>query len=277
MADLSDVESTLVTQIASIVYPNGTSQPSIVNTDVRIYPGYPIPANLEADLKAGKVNICVNALPGMERKTTRFDTAYQTLSVNTPTLTATVNNNTVTIGGTVSANNPQSVMVIANGKGYAYGVLNTDTPSTIAAALAALIPGAVAVGAVITIAAIYSLVARIGVTGTGIREVKRQQMVFDIRVFAPPSSPIPSTLRDSLISAIDAQLSYMVRLVLPDGYYAGIQYQGSRKDDGVQKQNCYMRSLHYQVEFATTQTETEYTITDPYCNVSAAQTGLISP
>lgn len=273
MADFSDVENTLVTTVAGIVYPNGISMPSIVNTDVRIFRGWPTPANLDADLKGGKINIGISKIRGMERVTTRFDTTYQTLSVNSPTLTATVakgNPYTITISGTVSVY--QTVMILYNGKSFPYVVQANDTLSTIATNIAALISGASAVGAVVSVPAAYSLIARIGTTGTGIRETKRQEVVFSVTAWAPTFA-----LRDSICSAVDSALSGIVRFILSDGYYAHIKYMGSPPDDSMEKAHLYQRALHYAVEFATTQIQTDYTITDPITNVTAAQTGNISP
>ena len=53
MADLSDITAFLGSAAASAVYPNGTSQPSVANMDVRIYEGWPLAEELDLDL-AGK-------------------------------------------------------------------------------------------------------------------------------------------------------------------------------------------------------------------------------
>lgn len=271
MADLTDVENTLVTLAANAVYPNGTSQPSVAGVDVRIYPGWPLPANLDADLAAGKANVSIYPSP-QEHVTTRFDKQYQQLSMNAATLTATVNNagTTVTIGG--AASTPQSVMVIVNGTGYAYAVQANDTLISIATNIAALIPGANSAGAVITISGAHSLIARIGVTGTSIREVKRQERVFWIITWAPTN-----IIRASIASAIDVVFAATERLSLPDGYYARLRPMGTRESDDPQKAHLYRRDLMYAVEYATTQTETDYAITDPITNITSGQTGLITP
>jgi len=54
MADISDVTAYLAGAVASAVYLNGTSQPSVANMDVRIFEGWPLPDQLDLDL-AGKM------------------------------------------------------------------------------------------------------------------------------------------------------------------------------------------------------------------------------
>ena len=98
MADLIDVENALVTLIAATVYPNGTGQPSIVpgGAGVAIYPGWPLPADLDADMAAlgagtgGKLHISVYPRPE-EHNVTRFQKDWQQQQVPAPTLTAVAN------------------------------------------------------------------------------------------------------------------------------------------------------------------------------------------
>jgi hypothetical protein len=63
MADLVDVGNALVNLIATIAYPNGTNQPSIVNSPILVYQGWPNAQQLPIDLKAGKVHISVFPRP----------------------------------------------------------------------------------------------------------------------------------------------------------------------------------------------------------------------
>ena len=67
MADITDVSNALVTVIAGIVYPNGTSQPSITGVPVLVYQGWPDAVQLRADLAAGKVHVSVYPQPNMLR------------------------------------------------------------------------------------------------------------------------------------------------------------------------------------------------------------------
>ena len=56
MADLSDVLTFMATTVAAIIYPNGTSQPSIVAAPVKIYEGWPLADQLDRDM-AGTTTI----------------------------------------------------------------------------------------------------------------------------------------------------------------------------------------------------------------------------
>lgn len=273
MADLSDVVGVLAQQAASAVYPNGTSSPSVAAVDCKIVSGWPDANDLDAYLAAGKIQVSVYPLPGMDRNTTRYPKQWQQLSVNAATLTLTVSSDTVTVGGTVSS--PQNAALIVNGKSYVHAVQSGDTLTTIATALAALVSvdtPATSSGAVVTIPAAYSITARVGVTGTSIKETRRQQRVFTVIVWAP--SP---TLRDFASKAIDAVFSDIERLTMPDGTSARLIYRGTVESDANLPRKLYRRDLHYEVEYATTLTQTDYTVVTTQTNISNQPTGATAP
>lgn len=72
MADLADVENALKALILGVIYPNGPSQPSIVNKQVTIGRGWPIAADIDTAMAAGNVIVSIFSPPGMERNTTRY-------------------------------------------------------------------------------------------------------------------------------------------------------------------------------------------------------------
>lgn len=260
MADLADVLSALVSSIGTLAYPSGVTQPQSVpppNSSfcmpVKIFPGWPVAEQLAADLKAGVCNVSVYPRPE-ERNTTRYGRQWQTLSVNTPTLTLAISGQTVTVAGTVpnaGAKNPHNAMVMANGKPYVYAVQPTDTLTAVAAALAALVvadvAGTSATGAVIALPSTARIqAARIGVTGTSGQELKRQERVFQIGIWA--DSPAH---RDAIAGPIDQLLAATDFLTLTDGYAARIIYKGSPMSDALEKSGLFRRDLYYTVEFAT--------------------------
>lgn len=253
MADLSDVVKLLADTAAGALYPNGTSQPSVVAVDCKVVEGWPVPADLDAFLAAGKIQVSVYPLPGMDRNTSRFPKVWQQLSVNSATLTATVSGGTLTIGGTVST--PQVVMVRYNGAYYSYEVQGTDTLDSVAAGIAALITGATSSGAVVTVPSAWELIGRIVTSGTAIMELRRQQRVFKITVWAPTPA-----LRDSASQVIDLAFAQIERADLPDGSSARVVYRGTVESDKNLPRSIYRRDLDYQVEYATTITETNTTI-----------------
>ena len=277
MADVSDVSNALVTLIAATIYPSGTAQASVAGVGVRVYAGWPNPEQLDTDLRAATpiCHVSVFTRPE-ERNTTRFTTDWKPVSVNTPTMTLTISGQTVTVGGVVPpANNPHNAMLFANGKPYVYAVLATDTLTTIAASLAALIvidmAGTSAVGAVITMpnsARING--ARVGVTGSSMRELRRQERSFQISIWADTF-----VHRDAIAQAIDTVLAFTTFLTLADSSAGRLIYKGSAVSDDQQKDRLFRRDLTYMVEYATTQTETETQITQEQLNVSAAIAGAL--
>ena len=265
MADLSDVANALVTLAAAIAYPNGTSQPSIIATDVRVYVGWPIPAQLDADLVANKVHVSIFPMPGMERV---VSSAFGDWTAPTPpanTITLTGAGQTVTVGGTVST--PQNAALVVDGKPYVYAMQAGDTLASIATALAALVSAdqtATAAGAVVTIPNAKYISPRVGGVGTSQRETLRIEQTFMITTWAP--SP---TLRDPLASKINSALSGTTHLLLSDQQGATLRYRRSNQDDGSQKAGLFRRDLVYAVEYSIYDTETDYQITATIENVSA--------
>ena len=257
MADVSDVYNGLVAYISNLLYPNGTSQPSAIsyngsNVSFRVYPGWPVSEDLDSDMAAGIVNINVYPLP-TERNISTLDHTPWILSQPAPTLTATASGQTVTIGGTVTAG--EAVGITVGNTTYAYLVLATDTLSSIASALAALIPGATATGSVVTVDSVSNLKAAIGVPTQVVTPVKRQLRWFMIGVWSP--SPV---LRDQVAKYVDSWLGDLYRLAMPDGSAANLKYHTSPMNDLLQKENTWRRDLYYEVIFETTRIETLMTV-----------------
>lgn len=276
MADLSDVFNVLAATISGVLYPAGTGQPSAIGAAVKVYAGWPNAAQLDADLRATPAVCHVTVYPQpQERNTTRFVPTWMQVSVNTPTLTLTAAGQAVTVAGTIPpAVNPHNAVVIANGKPYVYPVLTSDTLATVAATLAALIaadiPGTAAAGAVITLPSSARInAARIGLTGSSIREVRRQERAFQIAIWA--DTP---THRDAAAALIDTVFAATTFIALPDGTAGRLHYRGSAMSDALQKDCLFRRDLFYTVEYGTTQTETETQITQEQTNVSVAVAGV---
>ena len=269
MSDISDVSSALIAICVNAVYPTGTGNASVTGSAVRLFAGWPVPQLLDADLAAGNSQISVFPTP-TETNTTRYSKDWVNQSVNPQTITATVSGQTVTIGGAQpSTFYPHVISIGVNGVPYIYTTLQTDTLATIAAALGALIAGAGVVGAVITVSTTARLnFARIGVTGTSIRELRRQTRVMQLSVWT--STP---SMRDTLARAIDTALAATEFLTMPDGYGARLVYKGSHILDDVQKASLYRRDFLYMVEYATTQTETDTQITQIQLNESLQNGG----
>ena len=244
MADLSDISTALVSAITQVIYPTGTANPSIAGVATKIYAGWPIPGNLDADLKSNKINITVFPLDN-EQKVTRFPKEWQTVSIPTPALTLAVSGVTVTIAGTPSS--PLNAAIKTNGSAYVYAVQPGDTLTSIATGIASQIPGATSSGPVVTIPGAYGLSAVVGGFGTIVRETKRQKRSFLISLWCP--SP---TLRDQVTAPVDAALADIDYLNLPDGTVARLIYERSPVSDNIEKEGLYRRNLQYSAEYATT-------------------------
>lgn len=251
MADLSDVSNMLVAQIAAYLYPSGTGTPAspVVGFPVRIYAGWPQPETLASDLAAGTGHISVYPTD-TEKPLLATVRDWQIQSLPAPTITASVAGQVVTLGGTVSAG--QNVAMLVNDKAYVVSAQTGNTLASLATALAVLIsadtPATANAGAV-TVPAANSLNARVGTTGTMIRQLRRQQKTFQITAWANCDGP-----RNQLGQAIDQAIEPLSRAALPDGSIAVLHYRRSRQDDGMQKQRIYRRDVFYAVDYATTQT-----------------------
>lgn len=206
----------------------------------------------------------------IERKTTRFSNAPQQLTAPVQTLALAINSQQVTVSGTVST--PQNVMVMVNKLPYVYAVQANDTLTTIATALATMIPGATNSGSVITLpAASVIQAARVGATASLIAEVRRQEHVIKISVWADTPAR-----RDAAIQAIDPVLAGIEFLTMPDGFGARLIYRSTYVEDGVQKAGVYRRDLDYSVEYATTVVTNAVQVTQEQFNTSVPNTSTVT-
>lgn len=258
MASLGQVTQTIAQNLVTPIYPNGVDNPSIVGVQVTINDGWPIRSQLDIDLENGLAHVSVFPTT-KERVITKYERIYQPLTQVAPTIILTVRGKTVTVTGTVST--PQGVMLIVNGIGYAYTIMSGDTLDTIAANTAALILGATATGNVITISGAYSIVARVVTPYSAAEELSRVDRVIMISVWAPNPS-----MRATLEAAIDVYMKENYRIVMPDGFYAQVFYEGINWVDMLEKSLIYRSDLSYIIQYATTLTTNFTSIGDAFVN-----------
>lgn len=267
MADLTDVGNALVAIAAQTLYPNGTGQPSAAGFGIRVYQGWPNPQQLDDDLKAGVAHVSIYPRPE-ERNTTRYSKDWKQQALNATTLTLTINGQQITVGGTVpAANNPQNVAVVANGQSFTYAATSSDTLTGIATALATLISASIAgtsnAGPVITLPSSARIsAARVGGTGTLIRELRRQERLFQVSVWADTPDH-----RDAVVQPLDVAMAATPFLAMTDQMAARLIYKSSPVNDGYQKDKLYRRDLFYTVEYATTQTTAATQIVTEQTNI----------
>jgi hypothetical protein len=261
MSDIFDVQTALATLAQQAIYPNGLSNPSVANCNVKIFPGWPIPNSLDADLTAQNAQVSIYSTE-IARATTRFDTKWQTTVFNTPTITLSINQTTITINGTIST--PQTCVIVTNGMNvYAYSIQSNDTLNSIASNIATIIPHAIAAGNTLTISYIKKLSATVSTTGISAREVAREKRLFKVTAWCP--NPIA---RMQIGESIAETYGSTYRLGMPDGYYGNLSYASSHEIDELERVKCYRRDIDCFFEYALTQTETNYSVAFNIININ---------
>jgi hypothetical protein len=264
MADISDVLDVLASLVTGLMYPNGTGAQSAVGTAVRAYPGWPVAANLDSDLKAGKVNVSVFPT-AVESNRTRYLRKWQSGEAQPQSIFLTASANLIVVSGQVPA--PfvsHNLAVLISNVAYLYPVQPSDTLTSIAAAIASLLavdyPGTSSVGGTITMGQSFhgaEIVTRGGTVATASRELKRQQRLVQITVWAPTPD-----LRTRVASALDVAFADIAFLAMPDGSAARLMYHDTPMTDMLEKAHLYRRDLRYFVEYATTQLEQAAVVVD---------------
>lgn len=255
MADVQDVLDTVAAQIAGFVYPNGTGNTSVSGKAINVFPGWPLPEQIDSDMPQGIADVSVYATP-TERNTTRYRPKQKVMSIAPATITLTAGNGTLTAGGAVPTPfTPHNVAALIGGQAFIYPVQSGDTLTSVATGLANLIaakyPGTTNSGPVITLpAGVSASAARVGTTGTITTEWERQTQIFQITVWAPD----PGT-RKAIGAAIKDALSQIAFITMSDGYGARICYHRNVLSDEAEKVRVYRRDLYYEIEYATTATK----------------------
>jgi hypothetical protein len=248
MADQSDVEAALVAVIGGALYPGGLSGPcAVAGAMCRIYRGWPVPAALDADLAAGTTNVSVVAIAGQSRNTTRWPDSFVQQTQTVPTLSATVSGTTVTFGGVGGAG--QVAAVIADTAWAAWRLQATDTPQSVAAALARVLSNARSAsssGATLTVPGAIRLIGRVEADQPTLRLSRRQLQAFRATAWCAD----PAT-RDAVGSAVDAALSGIDFIGLADGTSGRLRYVASVVSDRWEDATLYRRELTYTVDYPT--------------------------
>ena len=232
-------------QILAATYPLGIENDSATSMPIKIYRGWPANKTLNADLLFGTQTVTVFSQPNSTHNTSRYARIWRTVAETAPTVTIAVVGNTATLGG--EGGGGQAIGLIVYGVGYAYSLTDEDTLATAALALASLIPGGSAQGAVITVAGGGPLQARVVGSGVAEMETRRQQQGLMVSVWCPTPAG-----RDNLAAVIDNALSDVDWLSLADGTVGRLLYHGTVETDESENANLYRRNLIYTVEYPTT-------------------------
>lgn len=278
MADITDVTAYLAQQALVATYPNGTSQPSVANMDVRIFEGWPLPDQVELDL-SGKVKdatgnlvareggpVCnVSIFPWGIAGGVPYQILDHTYTISEPAVTTTVavTDQVITVSGTLSPGEFLTVVLDD-------AVICSQTGANVAAMLAALAAQAVAAGysatataTTLTIPFVFSMTVRQGGKGVAGKVTRRQCQHVMVTVWAP--SP---TVRTALASAIDNVIKQTIKPSMPDTSQAIVRYHGTYLNDDKQVTGVYRRDLIYDIEYATVEKFDIFTITSTQVSIS---------
>lgn len=265
MADIADVADTLAAIMASVVYPNGTAEPSAVGHPVRVYPGWPNRETLDADLRAGVAHATCFPMQ-QENSSIRYLYEWRELSRQTAAVTATVADRTVTLAGSIQAGD--IVTVIVGGVAVSTAAQVDSTLATLASSIATLlvtkIEGTSSSGAVVTVGGTEPVTARVGVQGVQVREVRRSAKMFMLTVWANSNEQ-----RADVSRALDAALSAINRVAFPDTTKGRVWHAWSLDNDNPQEALLYRRDIVYWVEFPVTQMR-------PATEITSTQLGIVA-
>lgn len=253
MADLSDVEAALVQVTGSALYPNGATQPGAVpGHDSRVFRGWPVADQLDADIASGLSSVCITTKPGVTTNTTRFLDSWQEMPTPPSTMTVALSysgtRRVATFSGVGMAG--MRAGIVCNARVYSVNVSAGDGPSLVATRLAAVVPGAGAFGASITVPGpARDFDAGISVPGVARREARRVKQAFTITVWSPNPE-----CRDAVSALVDGKLGALDWIPLSDGSEGRIQFTGQSVLDDPSRSGVYRRDMDWSVEYATYET-----------------------
>lgn len=251
MADISDVTGALVTIAASAIYPNGTGQPAVTGSGVRIFEGWPNPAQLDAAVASGTSMVSVYPVPGTTGKPPQvFDWDPGAVTAPVHGLTVSADDITATISGTSTIG--EAVMLIVDRVNH-YTHVSSITPETaavIAAALAAEAAadyaGASSTAGVISIPGSHEIIARRGSLGMMGQKIHRQSQ--QIRVVTWSPNPAHRTI---IAKAVDVAIKNALRIEMPDSSQVIISLDGTNLSDKEETAGVYRRDLMITALFDT--------------------------
>ena len=276
MADLTDVTAFLTQAVAKAVYPNGTAQPSVSGTDVRIFEGWPQADQLDLDM-AGKMlvnglpqarpngpcaEVSIYPMPGTTAEPYQvLDKTYIIVNPNYG-LSFSVAGNVITVTGTPVPSEYLTILLFVGSK---QPKVISSNQTTLPAILNDLVSQAASLGFTITTdgvstltmpANLWSFTVRQGSVGTLGKVTHRQRNGVMISVWAPTYK-----IRTALAAAIDNVLKQTIIVAMPDTSQCKICYSHTTQTDTYQLQTVYRRDLVFDAEYATVWEFPGYVIT----------------
>ena len=224
-------------------YPGGLTAPSVTTRVIDIGQGWPLATDIDAAIVAGTTLVSIIPIPGTTGNVvTPFDWNPGVVVAPVHGMTAAA-----TPSGFILTGQPgvgEYATAIVDGVVTSVAAVSGDTASSIAAELAAAIPGASASSGTVTISTFHSLVVRIGAPATMGQISHRQRQNFQVTVWAPSPSD-----RTAVARPIDTALKASNTFLLPDTSTAILLATGTNIDDKRQETSGFHRALIYSVEW----------------------------
>lgn len=256
-----------------------------LNVEVGI--GWPAEKTLQDNVRAAPNPSALVSIydRGMGRDVTRWLSREVSRTVTPATVTAQASapyigpfaTGQITIGGTVTSGDAIAVMLatrIGQASAQVVSPSTTDTPATIATAIAAAIQGdtilnkmvtATAAGAVVTLTSITTdlttFAVNVGNGGTRTSEVGRRNRDVQIVIWTRTEDD-RNTVGDAIEATI-AQLEADFGLTFSDGSVGRVLYQGDRQFDDSTLADTYRRDFFASVDYPITVTDALYAVLAP--------------
>lgn len=269
MADIDAVLTMLAGVCTGALYPAGTGQTSIAGVPCRVYPGWPQPNQLDADM-AGESAAHVSIYPRLEATTVTVLPVEQEGTITPAALTLTVAGQQVTVGGTVST--PQNLCLLVGGTPYTYSVLPGDTLSRIATELGSQIAGATVNGVQITLPATAKLqAARVGTSGEVDTLLAHCSNLIQVTAWA--WSPMT---RAAVAEPLWLALLQGYRQTLSDGSQCILSVKRGPISDSLENRLIYRRDIFVEAGYFAILRQTAYQIVAGQLNIDDAYGNLIA-
>lgn len=264
MADIDSVGDALASFLSSVIYPDGESAASITGTPAVIKRGW----LQDKDVTGGDCSLStgvdfvtvIDTRSGWKLLSEPLGRPWRANTDIDPTISVTTSGNSATVSVTAGAVasgivglviTPASGSVIPPRATAAYAVKQTDTPTTIASALASVIPGAVASGASLSVPSAARITGVVGGYAAVSRVTRWQSQRFQITVWS--GSP---EARGKLGGSLDAALSACDGLTDVDGSGILLTAAGQFNDDSAANPSIYRRDMLMDVRYGTVQSQT---------------------
>ncbi|NHN93641.1 hypothetical protein [Acetobacter sicerae] len=263
MTDIAGVSTALTRAVDAIVYPNGDSAASLTGRRTIIRRGWITNEDYtgSCSLALGVDYVFVTALSGAFKSIAcELGMPWRETSLVPATVSIQTVGNTATVvfPSSGQASGIVGLHITPDGTGALHArsvvghvVTATDTPASVAAALATLVPGASSSGGTLRIPSATALRGAVGGHADIARVTRRQQQMFNVSIWTGTWSA-----RDDLGFAIDAGLSGDPFFPAPDGSMILVESAGSYDVDTMMTQNIWRRDLKFRCTFDTLQTDT---------------------